>query len=250
MCSASSTLRSDLFGLVNQGQLIVNYLGHGSTYIWGTTGELLATADIGSNWTTTGSRLPFVIAMNCLNGFFQGIYGEESLAETLMRHGGGAVAVWASSSLTDAEPQGVMNDELFKLVFNGSQATLGDAVTAAKGAMANPDVRRSWVFFGDPAMRLKGVPVSTDPPAGRADAVRDAIEPELRRGDGGRSLDIGYAQPVGAGHTNRRRHGDLDGLGRSTLDSSDERFGYGERSLHDRSRCRPVCHRAGRPPAP
>ncbi len=160
-----STLRSDLFGLVNQGQLIVNYLGHGSTYIWGTTGELLTTADVGSNWTTTGSRLPFVIAMNCLNGFFQGIYGEESLAETLLRHSGGAVAVWASSSLTDAEPQGVMNDELFKLVFNGSQATLGDAVKAAKGAMANPDVRRSWVFFGDPAMRLKGVPVSTDPPA-------------------------------------------------------------------------------------
>ncbi len=159
-----STLRSDLFGLVNQGQLIVNYLGHGSTYIWGKTGELLTTADVGSNWTTTGSRLPFVIAMNCLNGFFQGIYGEESLAETLLRSGGGAVAVWASSSLTDAEPQGVMNDELFKVVFNGSQATLGDAVTAAKGAVANLDVRRSWVFFGDPAMRLKGVRVSTDPP--------------------------------------------------------------------------------------
>ena len=157
-------LRSDLFGLVNQGQLIVNYLGHGSTYIWGTTGELLTTTDVGSNWTATGSRLPFVVAMNCLNGFFQGIYGEESLAETLVRNAGGAVAVWASSSLTDAEPQGVMNDELYRLVFNRSQATLGDAVTAAKSAVANLDVRRSWVFFGDPAMRLKGVPVVTDPP--------------------------------------------------------------------------------------
>ena len=79
-------------------------------------------------------------------------------------NGGGAVAVWASSSLTEAAPQGVMNDELFRLVFNGSQATLGDAVTAAKQAVADIDVRRSWVFFGDPAMRLKDVPVSTDPP--------------------------------------------------------------------------------------
>jgi hypothetical protein len=158
-------LRTELFSLVTQGQLIVNYLGHGSTYIWGKTGELLTTADIPANWSNTGTRLPFVVAMNCLNGFFQGIYGEESLAETLLRaSGGGAVAVWASSSLTEAGPQGLMNDELFRLVFDGSQATLGDAVKAAKSAVADLDVRRSWVFFGDPAMRLKDVPVDTGPP--------------------------------------------------------------------------------------
>ena len=66
-------LRDELFGLVNQGQLIVNYLGHGSTYVWGNPGQLLGTADIPANWSTTGSRLAFVVAMNCLNGFFQGI---------------------------------------------------------------------------------------------------------------------------------------------------------------------------------
>jgi hypothetical protein len=154
-------LRDALFGLVNQGQLIVNYLGHGSTYIWGQSGELLGTADVAASWTPTGSRLPFVVAMNCLNGYFQGIYGEESLAETLLR-GGGAVAVWASSSLTDAEPQGVMNDELFRIVFH-TQGTLGDAVIAAKGGTTNADVRRSWIFFGDPATRLKGLPVVVEP---------------------------------------------------------------------------------------
>ena len=228
-----ATLRSDLFGLVNQGQLIVNYLGHGSTYIWGKTGELLTTADIGSNWTTSGSRLPLVVAMNCLNGFFQGIYGEESLAETLLRNSGGAVAVWASSSLTDAEPQGVMNDELYKVVFNASQATLGDAMTAAKGASG--ESRRAPVVG---VLRRSG-----DAPQGRArldrsatgcaDAVGDAIQPELRRGHRGRSLDVSDPQPVGADHPDRRWHGDLDGLGRSTLDSGDERLGHGERALLD-----------------
>src|SRR5688572_4206161 len=110
----------------------------------------------------TGSRLPFVVAMNCLNGFFQGIYGEESLAETLMRNGGGAVAVWASSSLTEAEPQAVMNDELFRLLFSTTGA-VGDAVRLAKSAVPSSDVRRSWVFFGDPAMRLKGLPIEPAP---------------------------------------------------------------------------------------
>ena len=157
-------LRTALFSRVTEGQLIVNYLGHGSSYIWGKTGELLSRADIGTNWTTTGSRLPFVVAMNCLNGFFQSTEDEESLAETLLRANGGAVAVWASSSLTEAEPQGVMNDELFRLLFTpGAQGTLGDAVAAAKSGVLSSDVRRSWIFFGDPAMRLKGLPVAPPP---------------------------------------------------------------------------------------
>ena len=133
--------------------------------------------------------------MNCLNGFFQGIYGEESLAETLLRaNGGGAVAVWASSSLTEAGPQGLMNDELFRLVFNGSQATLGDAVTAAKAAVADVDVRRSWVFFGDPAMKLKDVPVSHRSARGAAHTHGDASRSELRSGPIGWPGDIGDAR--------------------------------------------------------
>ena len=95
--------------------------------------------------------------MNCLNGFFQGIYGEESLAETLLRGGGGAVAVWASSSLTEAEPQAVMNDELFRLMFSTHRRRSATRSIAAKSAVPSPDVRRSWIFFGDPAMRLKGL---------------------------------------------------------------------------------------------
>jgi hypothetical protein len=155
-------LRSSLFDAVNQGQLIVNYLGHGSTYIWGSSGELLATADLSGNWAPTGARLPFVVAMNCLNGYFHGIYGEESLAERMLR-GGGAVAVWASSSLTEAEPQSVMDEELFRLIFR-AQGTLGDVITAAKGGTGNGDVRRSWIFFGDPATKLRGLPIVEEPP--------------------------------------------------------------------------------------
>ena len=161
----AAALKGQLFDLVAQGQLIVNYLGHGSERIWGSSGELLDVGDIGAGWAAAGSRLPFVIAMNCLNGSFQNIYAEGSLAETLLRADGGAIGVWASSSLTDAEPQGVMNDELFRLVFNQSQVALGDALRAAKQAVADVDVRRSWTFFGDPAMRLKDVALPVTPPA-------------------------------------------------------------------------------------
>ena len=223
-------LRSELFGLVNQGQLIVNYLGHGSTYIWGSSGELLATADVTANWMPTGSRLPFVVAMNCLNGYFQGIDGEESLAETLLR-GGGAVAVWASSSLTEAEPQGVMNDELFRLLFS-MQGTLGDAVSAAKSGTASSDVRRSWIFFGDPATRLKGLPLAADPPptlAATPATVNFAVVTS-----GGHDHD--EPEPNRSPDANRHWHRDVDGDRGSTVDPDREWDWYGQRTLQSLGR--------------
>ena len=52
-----------------------------------------------------------------------------------------------------------MNRELFRLIFQGTYATLGEAVAAAKRVVASQDLRRSWIFFGDPAMRLSGTPL-------------------------------------------------------------------------------------------
>ena len=116
----------------NDGQLIVNYTGHGSVYLWGGNRELLTNDDVAS-WMNV-AQLPFVVAMNCLNGLFNGIYGEESLAEAMLRAPkGGAVAVWASSSLTPAATQALVNQELFRLIFEGTYATLGEAVAAANG---------------------------------------------------------------------------------------------------------------------
>ena len=96
--------------------------------------------------------------MNCLNGLFDQIWDEESLAEALQRDpNGGAVAVWASSSVTSSATQSLVNAEVFRLIFSGTYATVGEAVSAAKRVVGSPDLRRSWIFFGDPAMRLAGV---------------------------------------------------------------------------------------------
>jgi hypothetical protein len=78
-----------------------------------------------------------------------------ALAEALQRApNGGAIAVWASSSVTQSSSQAMVDHELFRLIFTGAYATLGEAVAAAKRAVAHPDLRRSLIFFGDPAMYL------------------------------------------------------------------------------------------------
>ena len=106
-----------------------------------------------------GLRLPFFINMTCLNGYFQNPYGE-TLAEALMKaSGGGAIAIWTSSGLTEPDKQALMNKELIKLLFfntNGGQSlTLGEATARAKAATGDQDVKKTWILFGDPSTRLK-----------------------------------------------------------------------------------------------
>jgi hypothetical protein len=146
-----ATARAAILGSINEGKLIINYIGHGTVDLW--RGSLLTATDADS--LTNGSALPFVVGMTCLNGFFQTPY-VESLAEALLKaENGGAVAVWTSSGLTVPNEQAPMNQELMRLLFNGQGLTLGEATAGAKAATTDQDVRRSWILFGDPTTRLR-----------------------------------------------------------------------------------------------
>jgi hypothetical protein len=147
----SATAKSDLLDLLGQGQLLVNYFGHGSTQIW--NGNLLTYSDTLN--LTNSPNLPFFVSTTCLNGFFQDPYSE-SLAEGLLKAPmGGAVAVWTSSGLTDPAEQVPLNEELIQLLFNGQGLTIGEAVMRAKQAVTDRDIRRTWILFGDPTLRLR-----------------------------------------------------------------------------------------------
>jgi hypothetical protein len=140
--------KSELASSLNIGQTVINYLGHGSVEVWH------------GNWLTTDEAhalrnywYPFVISMTCLNGFFHGPQ-TEGLGEALVEGPGGAVAVWASSGLTESEAQVTIDEALVRLLFSGT-TTLGDATRAAKAATSDMDVRRTWILFGDPTTRLR-----------------------------------------------------------------------------------------------
>ena len=149
--SGVNAARQSLLGRFDQGALLVNFIGHGSVDIWTDSG-LFGGQDAKS--LTNGIRLPFVIAMTCLNGFFHDVY-TTSLAETLLAApGGGAVGVFASSSLTDPHAQAATNQELVRALF-ADHATAGEAAMSAQKKSTDSDVRRTFLLFGDPAMRLK-----------------------------------------------------------------------------------------------
>ncbi|MEA2415025.1 MAG: hypothetical protein QOI58_1682 [Thermoanaerobaculia bacterium] len=131
--------------------LLVNYIGHGSVEIWSNI-SFFGRADVGT--LPSGGRTPIVLAMTCLNGYFHDVY-TDSLAETLQRAPNGAVAVWASSALTSPETQLPADEALLHALLAGSGSRLGDAVAAAQKSSFTPDIRRTFVLFGDPAMRVR-----------------------------------------------------------------------------------------------
>jgi hypothetical protein len=144
------TARSELLAAIVRAPKIVNYIGHGSVGVW--RGGLLSIEDAAALGDSQGASL--FVAMTCLNGFFHDQFGE-SLAEVMIKlERGGAVAAWASSSLTEPGGQFSMNQELYRQLFN-NQATIGEAAMRAKASTGNIDARQSWVLFGDPMTRLK-----------------------------------------------------------------------------------------------
>ncbi len=147
-----ATARSTLLDHLNAGKLLVNYVGHGSVEVWANE-AVLTSAD--AQALTNGERLPVVVSMNCLNGFFHDLY-TESLAEALLKaEHGGAVAVWASSGLTGPGGQAVMNQALIGHLFGAERVTLGEAMVRAKAAVVDRDVQQTWMLFGDPTLMLK-----------------------------------------------------------------------------------------------
>ncbi|HEV7486951.1 MAG TPA: C25 family cysteine peptidase [Thermoanaerobaculia bacterium] len=148
--SGGASARQQLLSTFDDA-LLVNYIGHGSVEIWSNI-AFFGRADVGS--LPAGGRAPIVLAMTCLNGYFHDLY-TDSLAETLQRAPNGAVAVWASSALTSPEAQLPADEALLYALLAGGDIRLGDAVAAAQRGSFTPDVRRTFILFGDPAMKVR-----------------------------------------------------------------------------------------------
>lgn len=149
----AETAKHLLIDAIRRGQKVVNYTGHGSINVW--RGNLLTSQD--ALELTNEDHLPLLIMMTCLNGYFPEAQ-QDSLSEALMKaERGGAVAVWASSGMTVPDEQALINQQMYRVLFNGSNEsmTLGEATRKAKLVVSNRDVRRTWILFGDPTMRLK-----------------------------------------------------------------------------------------------
>jgi hypothetical protein len=147
------------------GAWLVHYFGHGAVEQWA-GGTLTST---NAPTVTRHSDAPLVLAMTCLNGYFHDVY-TDSLGERLLKVAeGGASAVWASSGFLEPSEQPALEREFLRLLARDG-ATLGDAARGAKAAVGDPDLRRTWLLFGDPS-QVRAEAKLLLPPSTRAGAA-------------------------------------------------------------------------------
>jgi len=157
--TTTSLVRTALFGGINEGRLIVNFVGHAAVMFWADEG-FLTYQDM--NLFNNVGRLPFFVPMTCLEGHY--IYpsgpGQDfsAISERLVRAPGkAAIASWSPTGLGLASGHDVMNRVLFQAIFYDHIIELGPATTLGKLAMAgqgHDELIDAYILFGDPALAL------------------------------------------------------------------------------------------------
>ena len=156
----------DLIDKLSAGAVIASYSGHGHIDEWAAE-NLFQTPDerTGNERNdvarlTNNDRFTFLIALNCLNGFFAHWDDDYSLAEEILRaENKGAVACFAPTSTGYPSEHRVLANTIFKTFFQDGNNISGPLVTTAKiktyGEIASRDIVETFTLFGDPATELK-----------------------------------------------------------------------------------------------
>jgi hypothetical protein len=157
--------RSQIVSLLNSpaGVGLLNYVGHGGTNQLTDENLLANDTEPGLstlNALTNASRQPIFMAFTCAVG--DGSYpGYDSIVESLLwRQGGGAVAAFAPSALSDNSQAHKLNLSVVNALGGAtSRPTLGEAAAAAIADFAAKGgaryMREVYTVHGDPGLKIQ-----------------------------------------------------------------------------------------------
>ncbi|WP_300621436.1 C25 family cysteine peptidase [Dokdonella sp.] len=142
---------------IDDGRLLVHFIGHGGRYIWRTgppdlrkNNDLFTLDDVGS--LNNGGRLPMVLSMTCYSAPFDNPT-EDSIGERFLREPDkGAVAVFAASWRNSPSPA-YSKSIISELLTPG--ATIGEAIVRGKKQSKDRILVEMYNLLGDPAVVLE-----------------------------------------------------------------------------------------------
>lgn len=142
---------------LDEGRLLVHFIGHGGRYIWRTgppdlrkNNDLFTLDDVGR--LSNGERLPMILSMTCYSAPFDNPT-EDSIGERFLRERDkGAVAVFAASWRNSPSPA-FSKGIIAELLQPG--ATIGEAIMRAKRESGNRTLVEMYNLLGDPAVVLE-----------------------------------------------------------------------------------------------
>jgi len=164
---AINLLRSDIKKAVNgtldagiDGASMIQYTGHGNFNVWSDDAFFAQGAGgfLDVNALVNGGKLPWLVVHNCLTGGFEDINDVTMGEDWLKRPGGGALAVFAPSGLSDAYSGPDITDKVWGDLFGPQkERILGSAVANAMNYVCGLGVTQAcqnYVLLGDPTTRM------------------------------------------------------------------------------------------------
>ncbi|MCU0428058.1 MAG: type IX secretion system sortase PorU [Candidatus Kapabacteria bacterium] len=174
----------DLIAGVNEGALILNWIGHGNPQLW--ANEQFLVRDVNIAQFTNLDRLFFLVAATC--DFARFDTKEQSGAEEMMSSPrGGAIAVFAATRTVYASDNAFISQELYRQIFRNTGSNdaprFGDLMFNVKQIFASgfQNNDRKFCLLGDPTVRLAlpEQPVAIDSLNG-AELSNPANQPQVK----------------------------------------------------------------------
>ena len=136
---------------IDEGVVLGSYYGHGGGYQW----DLIFTNDDIQLLNNPG-RLPVIISVTCYTAHFdnQDVFGEQFNKLP----GKGSIGFFGNTVLTYWPLGAIINEAIFKQIFNNRDYTIGKAILNAKiqigGGGLNGEQIALLTYLGDPGMKL------------------------------------------------------------------------------------------------
>ncbi len=146
--------KKKLFQVLDDGVLVIDYIGHGSTVAW-THENLLNITDIQSLYL---KRLPLFITATCDFGRYD--HEDISAGEILcLNPSGGGIALITTTRVVYISDNHYLNKGVAQNIFtrdeNGNYPRLGDILRKAKCSILQTDSNKlNYTLLGDPALKL------------------------------------------------------------------------------------------------
>ncbi|TAH22172.1 MAG: hypothetical protein EAZ08_01560 [Cytophagales bacterium] len=150
----SPALRQEINQTIQDGTLLMNYIGHGAITGWASESILDITQV--SSWQNL-DRLPLLVTATCEFGRFDRPRQTAGAEYAMINPNGGAIALVTTTRPVFSDANYIINDAFYDIAFttlNGEMPRLGDIQRITKNNSLRDVNNRNFSLLGDPSMRL------------------------------------------------------------------------------------------------
>ncbi len=159
--NALEDVTRNILSFIDQGMLITNFVGHGDVIRWGAEpyggGNFIIEPGDVDDLQNPGN-LTFLIALDCLNGYFSQSFDYSLAEEWVMTPETGAIACFAPSGLSHQWEHEFLSRFIFEKIFFEKENRVGAITTQSKidayYSGASDKILTSLNLIGDPATTL------------------------------------------------------------------------------------------------